>query len=305
MTIARFLFVIVRITTPLLFGTMAACVTRKAGLQNMAVESMMLSSALTGVLVSAYTQSLILALLAGILAAVLITVIISACAFILKCDLYLVGIAMNAGLVGGTVFIMFILTGTKANTATVLPSLSVPNWDIPLIKDIPFLGEVLSGHSCLTYISFISVALVWFFIYKTKIGLRIRAVGENPQAAESVGISPKKIYFLSFGISGVLASLGGMFMSMSYVKMFARDMIAGRGMISMSAMNIGSGEPVMSAAASFMFGSSNAFANLMQLWGFPAELLNAFPYFFAIFLLFVISVIRAGRNSARKKRNGT
>ena len=78
---------------------------------------------------------------------------------------------------------------------------------------------------------------------KTKIGLRIRSVGENPNAAESVGISPRKIYFLSFGLSGFIAALGGMYMSMGYLTWFARDMMAGRGFIGMSAMNIASGEP--------------------------------------------------------------
>lgn len=303
MNIIKFLYTVIRLTTPLLYGTMAACVTRKAGLQNMAVESMMLASALTGVLVSAYTQSIWIALLAGILAAVLITLIISVCGFILKCDLYLVGIAMNTGLVGATVFVMFLFTGSKANTASVLPSLAVPNWDIPLIKDIPILGEILSGHSAFTYIAFVAVVVVWFFIYKTKAGLRIRAVGENPQAAESVGISPKKIYFFSFGISGVLASLGGMFMSMSYLSWFARDMVAGRGMIAMSAMNIASGEPFIAAAASFMFGASDAFANQMQLWGLPAQLISAFPYFFTIFLLFIISIIRLRKHNGAHVKN--
>lgn len=303
MNIIKFLYVIIRLTTPLLYGTMAACVTRKAGLQNMAVESMMLASALTGVLVSAFTQNIWIALLAGVLAAVLITLIISICGFILKCDLYLVGIAMNTGLVGATVFVMYLFTGSKANTASVLPSLAVRNWDIPILKDIPILGEILSGHSVFTYFAFVAVVLVWFFIYRTKAGLRIRAVGENPQAAESVGISPKKIYFFSFAISGVLASLGGMFMSMSYLSWFARDMVAGRGMIAMSAMNIASGEPFTAALASFMFGASDAFANQMQLWGLPAQLISAFPYFFTIFLLFVISLIRLKKHNGGQVKN--
>ena len=289
MNIVKFLYVIVRLTTPLIYGTLAASITFKAGLQNMAVESMMLASALTGVLVSAYTQNIWIALLAGVLASVLITLIISFCAFVLKCDLYLVGIAMNTGLVGATVFTMFAFTGSKANTASVLPSLAVGTWDVPILKDIPILGDILSGHSIFTYFAFVAVVLVWVLIYKTKIGLRIRSVGENPLAAESVGISSRKIYFLSFALSGVLSAFGGMFMSMGYLSWFARDMVAGRGMIAMSAMNIASGEPVGSAAAAFMFGAADAFANQMQLWGIPAELISAFPYFVTIFILSVMN----------------
>ena len=301
MNVVRFLFLVIRLTTPLIFGALAAAITRKAGLQNMAVESMMLSSALIGVLVSAFTQNIWFAILMGIFASILIAMVISVCGFILKCDLYLVGIAMNTGLVGATVFVMYLVTGSKANTASVLPSLAVSNINIPLIKDIPIIGEILSGHSVFTYLSFLSIALVWVLIYRTKIGLRIRSVGENPQAAESVGISPRKIYFLSFGLAGLLSAFGGMFMSMSYLSWFARDMIAGRGMIAMSAMNIASGEPVGSAAASFMFGAAQAFANQMQLWGIPAELINAFPYFVTIFILFVMSLIRTGKNAMERK----
>ena len=300
MNVVRFLYLVVRLTTPLIFGALAASVTRKAGLQNMAVESMMLSSALVGVLVSAYTQSILIAVLAGIIASVLIAMIISVCGFILKCDLYLVGIAMNTGLVGATVFVMYLFTGSKANTASVLPSLAVSNINIPIIQNIPIIGEIISGHSIFTYLSFVSIALVWVLIYKTKIGLRIRSVGENPQAAESVGIPPKKIYFLSFGLAGVLSAFGGMFMSMSYLSWFARDMIAGRGMIAMSAMNIASGEPVGSAAASFMFGTAQAFANQMQLWGIPAEIINAFPYFITILILCIMALIRTGKDTINK-----
>lgn len=105
----------------------------------------MLASALTGVLVSGATQSLALGMLAGFAAAIAITLIISYSAFVLKCDLYLVSIAMNTALVGGTVFVMYLFTQQKANTAGSIPSLFVGNLELPLIRDIPVLGGILSG----------------------------------------------------------------------------------------------------------------------------------------------------------------
>lgn len=290
--IAKFLFSVIRVSTPLIFGALAACVTRKAGLLNLAIESMMLASALTGVLVSGATQSLTLGLLTGFAAAVAIVMILSYFAFVLKCDLYLTSIAMNTALIGGTVFVMFLATGQKAYTAQDVESKFVGNWNIPLIKNIPFLGDIISGHNILTYVAFAMIALVWFFLYKTKTGLRIRSVGENPQAAESVGISPRKIYFLSFGLSGLIAALGGMYMSMGYLTWFARDMIAGRGFISMSAMNIASGEPVGAASAAILFGSADALSNYMQMGHFPSEFLSMFPYICTIVILVVSSFIR-------------
>lgn len=301
-TIVKFLFSVIRVSTPLIFGAVAACVTRKAGLLNLAIESMMLASALTGVLVSGATQSLALGMLAGFAAAIAITLIISYSAFVLKCDLYLVSIAMNTALVGGTVFVMYLFTQQKANTAGSIPSLFVGNLELPLIRDIPVLGGILSGHNVLTYAAFLMVFVVWFLLYKTKIGLRIRSVGENPQAAESVGISPRRIYFLSFGLSGFIAALGGMYMSMGYLTWFARDMIAGRGMIAMSAMNIAAGEPVSATLAAMLFGTADALSNYMQLGKFPSELISMFPYVCTVAILVLMAVIRTIKATAARNR---
>lgn len=300
--IATFLFSVIRVSTPLIFGAMAACVTQKAGLLNMGLESMMLASALAGVVVSGITKSAWLGVLAGMAAGVLITMILCYFAFVLKSDLYLTSIAMNAALVSGTVFVMFLLTGSKANTVSTINSQTIGVLNIPFIKDIPFVGKVLSGHNILTYVAFLVVVLIWFLLFKTKVGLRIRSVGENPQAAESVGISPRKIYFLSFGISGFLASLGGLYMSMGYLAWFARDMIAGRGFISMSAMNIAGAQPFGALFSSIMFGASDALSNYMQLTGtFPAEIIAMFPYVFTIVLLVIMTIFRVEREKRRRR----
>lgn len=300
--VVRFLFSVIRVSTPLIFGALAACITKKAGLMNLAIESMMLASALTGVLVSGATQSLFLGMLCGFIAAIGITIIISYAAFVLKCDLYLTSIAMNTALVGGTVFVMFLATGQKANTSGDVASLFVGNWDIPLIKDIPILGGIISGHNVLTYVAIAMIFVVWFLLYKTKIGLRIRSVGENPNAAESVGISPRRIYFLSFGMSGFIAALGGMYMAMGYLTWFARDMMAGRGFISMSAMNIASGEPVTAALAALMFGAADALSNYMQMGNLPSELISMFPYVCTVVLLVLISVVRTIKATADRTK---
>lgn len=242
--ITNFLFTVIRLATPLMYGALAVCMTKQAGLLNMATESMMLSGALTGVIVSGYTQSLFLGLLGGMLGGMVIGFLIAYAAFVCKTDLWMTCIAVNTALVGGTVFIMYLLTGQKTNTLGYIQSLAMPAVTIPLIKDIPVIGAILSGHNLFTYLGLVLLALDWFILFKTKLGLRIRAVGQNPKAAESVGIAPKKIYFIAFVLSGFFASLGGMFMSMGYLQWFARDMMAGRGFISMSAATIAGGNPV-------------------------------------------------------------
>ena len=156
----------------------------------------------------------------------------------------LAGTALNTFVSGLTIFVLFMITGEKG-TSTKLTSYKMPSIDIPLIKNIPVLGEILSGHSILTYFAFICVFIAAFLLFKTAIGLRIRAVGENPDAAESVGVNVKRIKAMSLIICGFFASLGGAYLSMDYVTWFQREMTSGRGFIALAAMNLGNSHPCL------------------------------------------------------------
>lgn len=290
--IATFLFTVIRISTPLVFAALAAVITRQAGLLNLAIESMMLSAALAGVMVSGYTQSAFLGVMGGVAAAVLIALVIWYTAFIMKCDLYLVSISMNTALVGATVFIMYIATRQKSNTIGVIMSKTIGRWHIPILRDIPFLGRVLSGHNIMTYVAVLTVFLTWFVIYKTRIGLRIRSVGENPGAAESVGISPVRLYCASFVLSGIAAGFGGIYMSMGLLSYFARDMIAGRGMIGVSSMRVANGSPVGSSLFAMLFGISDTIANYLQITRLPPQLIAMFPYAATILLMVWLAILK-------------
>ena len=290
--ICSFLASVIRVTTPLFFVSMATLITRKAGLLNMATESMMLAAALTGVLVSGWTQSLLFGVLAGIAASAAVALIICYCAFKLKTDLYLTCIAINTALSGGTTFAMYVFAHDKLYTLQVIHSKTFGNWNIPVIQNIPYLSTILSGHNVLTYVSVLGVIFMWFLIYKTRLGLRIRGVGENPRAAESSGVDPVRIYFISFLICSVYAAFGGMYMSMGYLSYFMRDMMSGRGFIGMSAMNVANAKPFLSMLTSLMFGFSQALANLMQLSNIPSEAVSMLPYISTVIILVVSSSIR-------------
>ncbi|MBO4218891.1 MAG: ABC transporter permease [Erysipelotrichaceae bacterium] len=301
-TLSNILFMTIRLSTPIVLAALACSITKKAGLLNMGAEALMLMAALIGVLVSAWTQSLIIGLLAGLASSVLITLIICYVAFDLKCDLNLTNISMNNAVIGGTVFIMYLVTGQKSVTAGILNSKTMPIVNIPFIKDIPFLGEVISGHNVMTYIAVVMIFVVRFLLYRTVLGLRIRCVGENPQAAESVGISSKKIWYISYALSGLLAGMGGVFISMGYLSWFARDMMGGRGFMAMAAMNIASGEPVGSAVNALLFGLAQAFGTFIQRYNINADLILAFPYMFAVFLISLLTFIRQRQEKARRSR---
>lgn len=273
----QFVFTILRVSTPLIFAGMAALVVKKGGIICIAFEGMMLFAALGGVVGSAYSQSLIVGAIAGVLSGVLIASIFSYFVLVLKSNPVLTGLALNIFGSGATVFILFVLTGNKG-TSSSLQSLRFPVVELPLIKDIPIVGTILSGHNLLTYVSLITVALVYVFIYKTTLGLRIRSVGENPHAAESVGIKVIRTQFITLMIGGAIASLGGMYISMGYLPFFTRDMISGRGFIGIAAQNLGGGIPLFTLIAAMFFGTADAIANVFQTLRVPAEFMQMLPY---------------------------
>ncbi len=263
-----FVFSIFRITTPILFAALAAVVADRAGVTNIGLEGIMMISALTGVIFSAWTQSAWIGLLCAILLGMLTALMIGFFALKLKTDIILAGIAVNMLGNGGTVFFMYLASGDRGYSAN-LASKVMPTVNIPVLQDIPVLGGILSGHNILTYLAFIFVALVWVLLYKTPMGLQIRAVGESPNAADSVGVSVNRIKYTALGISGALAGMGGAFMSMGYMSSFNTNMTAGRGFIALAAEAMGRGEPIGTMLTSLLFGFADALANNMQSLGLP------------------------------------
>ena len=283
----NFIFAVIRMGTPLLFVGMAAVIGAKANILCIAYEGMMLFAALGGVIGSAYSQNIFVGMITGILAGSLIAIIFAYFVLYLNTKPLLTGLALNTFGTGGTVYIMYLLTGMKLDTSS-LASLQFPTVNIPLIKDIPLIGAILSGHNFLSYLAFVVVFVVWYFIFKTKTGLRIRAVGEDPHAAASVGINVKKTKFTAMIISGVLASLGGLFMSMGYMPYFTNAMTAGRGFIGIAAQNLGRGNPIFTMLYTLVFGGAMAIGNTAQSYRLPSQFASMTPYLVTLIGLVVI-----------------
>lgn len=276
-----FVFSIFRITTPILFAALAAVVADRAGVTNIGLEGIMMISALTGVIFSAWTESAWLGLLCAILLGVATALMIGFFALKLKTDIILAGIAVNMLGNGGTIFFMYLASGDRGYSAN-LASKVMPTIQLPVIQSIPVVGGILSGHNILTYFAFVCVALTWVLLYKTPMGLQIRAVGESPNAADSVGVSVNRIKYIALAISGALAGMGGAFMSMGYMSSFNTNMTAGRGFIALAAEAMGRGEPIGTMLTSLLFGFADALANNMQSLGLPQELVAMTPYIFTI-----------------------
>ena len=273
-----FFSTILRAATPILFATLGASIAAKAGITNMALEGMMLFSALFGVIFSSITQSAWAGLLITIVIGGLMGMGLAFFVLNLKTDEILAAVAINLVATGGTVLIMVAFSGDRGVSSSIR-SVAAPTVTIPFISQIPFIGKVISGQNVLTWFALISVLVLHLFLYKTPLGLSIRAVGENKNAAESVGISSKKIQYIALIISGALAAAGGFYLSGGYMNMFTKDMSNGRGFIALAASSMGGNTPVGGFLVSLLFGIAQALANIMQLKSImPYEIVLMVPY---------------------------
>lgn len=294
-------FAVLRVTTPILFAALGAVVSGRAGVINIGLEGLMLFSAFTGVWASALTQSAWLGLLAGVTVSVLLALGMGYFHLKLKTDIILAGIALNVIASGGTIFLLFVVAGDRGISSS-LASKIMPSIQIPLLRSIPLIGPVLSGHNVLTYMALLAVVCVWYFLYRMPVGLQLRAVGESPESAESVGISVHKIRFLALGVSGLLAGLGGAHLSMGYVSWFSKDMTAGRGFIGVASAALGGQTPLGTLIASFFFGFTDALSNYMQSVNIPSEFVQMLPYAATVIGLAVYA--RQQQQKALKKSKG-
>lgn len=293
---ADFFFTSIRLMTPILFAAMACMVFSKGGIDPIGTEGIMLSCALAGPVGGYFTGSAFGGVIAAMAVGIVMAFVFGYFTLRLDTNPVLAGIALNTFSGGVTIFLTYYLTGNKGSTQE-LASPVVPNIRIPLLADIPVIGNILSGHSILTYLSLLMVlALTWFF-WKTPCGLRIRAVGENEKSAGSVGIHIMKYKYITLFIAGCLAGLGGAYMSMSYVSMFSRDMVAGRGWIGMAAESMGFGIPWRIAGTVFIFGMADSLAIRLQMLNLPSQLISSIPY---VVTIIVISIYSWQRSLTKK-----
>ena len=296
-----FVYMWIRVATPIIFASLGAVICTKAGVVNLGLEGIMLISALAGVLGSAFGGNLVWGVVAGLLAAVAVSAVFAYFHLVLKANNVLCGTAVNTMATGLTVFVLQLATGEKGNSSS-LKSFSFPNVDIPVIKDIPVIGTILSGHNALTYFALIMVAAIWFFLYKTPTGLRMRAVGENPDAASSVGQNVVRIQFLAIVLCGLMTGLGGMYLSMGYLNMFVRDMTAGRGFISLAACSMGQATPAGALLSSMIFAFFDGLSNILQVLKIPSEFIQMLPYLATIAGLTVYSIQKSAAASRKMKK---
>jgi simple sugar transport system permease protein len=265
-----------RYATPLTFAAIGGMFSERSGVVNIGLEGMMLAGAFFGILGAEKTGSWVLGLVAAMAAGAGLALIHAFVSIHLRADQIVSGTAINFLALGVTGYFFIDVYGSQG-TPSGIPS--IPNVDLPGIRDIWFVGEVIGNLNLMIWLSFAVLVASYIVMFKTPIGLRIRSVGEHPRAADTVGISVYGVRYAAVTMSGILAALGGAYLSIGFVHSFNENMTAGRGFIALAALIFGAWRPFGAFGAALLFGFSSALAQrLPQYSESGAVLFQALPY---------------------------
>lgn len=246
---------------------------------------MMLIGAFTAIVGNHYFGHVGLAILFAVICVTLFAGIFGYLSIHLRANVIVVGIALNFLALGLTTFSLraiFDVKGAYYDSKMV----GLPRWDIPLIGDIPVLGDIINGHSPLVYLAFLIAAGLWYMFYRTISGFRFLAAGENPKAADSLGIPVRRYQYAAVFGCGVLCALAGAQLSLGQVTMFTEGMTAGRGFIALVATMLGQSGPLGVTAASLLFGLMDAVSIRLQGLALPTQFTQMVPYVVTILAMF-------------------
>ncbi len=279
---------VISASTPLLLPALGELVTERSGVLNLGVEGMMLIGAISAFAVGVTTGSWALGVLAGALGGMLMAFLFGVLTLSLLANQVATGLALSIFGVGLSALIGAEFVG--------MPFPGLPKLDIPGLSTLPVVGPLLFGHDFLVYFSFFMVVFVGWFIYRTRPGLILRAVGDNHDAAHSIGHPVILVRYLAVLFGGAMAGLGGAFLSLAYTPMWAENMTAGRGWIALALVVFSSWRPGRALLGAYIFGGVTMLQLHMQGIGvaIPSQLLSMLPYLATILVLVLIS-----RESAR------
>jgi len=281
-----FYVAIVRMTMPLLLAAVGSLLAERAGVVTFSMEAMMLMGAVGGIIGSGVTQNVWAGVALAVIFGMLVGLIYAVWAVSIGAHQIVTSVGLNLGALGLT-SLLYALTFTHG-AAVVGKIIQVPIlslWKIPLLGDIPFIGPVFFNQLPLVYAGYFLVPVVWYVLFRTTWGLKIRAVGEHPHASDTVGISVAQVRYLTILFSGAMSGLAGAFLSVGLVGSFQENMTAGRGFIAYTALVFGKWQPVNVALGTLLFGAADALHLQIQ------AISSAIPYQFLIMLPYVVTMI--------------
>lgn len=287
---------VVRMTTPLLLAALGSILAERSGVVTFSMEAMMLLGSVGAIIGSGLTGSAWLGLCVAMLFGALVGLIYAVWAVSIGANQIVTSVALNLGALGLS-SILYVMTFAPAKGEVIEKVVQVPSlpvWKIPLLGDIPIIGTVFFNQVPLVYFGYLLIPIIWFVLYKTTWGLKVRAVGEHPHAADTVGISVIGVRYISVVISGIMSGLAGAFLSIGMLNTFQEGMSAGRGFIAYTAIVFGKWEPLGVALGTVLFGAADALQLRLQAMNLaiPYQFMVAFPYL-VTFITLVVFVGKA------------
>ncbi|WOQ68864.1 ABC transporter permease [Microbacterium limosum] len=271
------------LSVPLIFGALCGVISERVGVVNIAIEGQLLAGAFTSAVVATATGQPLIGLAAAAVAGVLVSFVLAAFSIVYFVDQVIVGVVLNVLVVGLTSFFFSQLLAPNAATLNSPPRFERIN--IPFLADIPLIGPMFFRQTIIVYLMYAAVVLVYIGLFHTKWGLRLRSVGEHPQAADTVGINVARTRFWNVSLGGAIAGLGGAFFTLGSVGAFNKEMTAGAGFIALAAVIFGQWDPIKATLAALLFGFASNLQNTLGVIGspVPSEFMLMLPYVVTIF----------------------
>ena len=272
----------IRNATPLIFAALGGMFSERGGVVNIGLEGLMLIAAFAGVVGAHLSGNAWIGLGSALAAGLLFALIHALMCITFEADQIISGTAINLLALGGTGFLMVEIFGGGGTSPRVEGFKEIP---IPLLSDIPVIGPALFGQSLLVYLMYLLIPITYFVVFRTPFGLRLRATGEVPEAVETAGVSVWRMRYYGVALSGLLAALGGAYLSMGILSAFTENMTGGRGFIALAALIFGRWNPIGAAAAALLFGFGLAVTFQVPQEAIPIEFIQMVPYILTIVAL--------------------
>jgi general nucleoside transport system permease protein len=274
----------------LVYGTIGEIFTERSGILNLGVEGMMIMGAVTGFAAALYSQNPWVGVFVAMLVAGAMALVHAFLTISLRADQVVSGLALTLFGTGLSSFLGQRL-GPGGTALVGLPGPRFRSVSLPVLSDIPFLGPVLFNQDVLIYIMYLLVPASWFYLYKTRSGLNLRAVGESPQTADAMGVNVVKLRYLYTVLGGMLVGAGGAHLSLAYTPGWTEHLTGGRGWIVIALVIFATWDPARAVVGALLFGGVNAIQFRLQAVGaaIPSSLLNMLPYILTVVVLVAIT----------------
>lgn len=281
------IYATIRSATPILFAALCATITQQAGILNIGTEGIMLTSAFVAVLSSFMTGSWLLGILFAIFSGIVMAMIMAIANIKYSAHMSAIGIAINMFALAITKFGLKQFLGTSG-TFTNPDIEAIPRIHIMIFDNSPILNDIFNNWCVTEVLGIIMVVGMWFILFRTTWGLRVRCVGRHPMAAETAGINVCKLKYQVMVISGVMGGLAGAHLSLGYSQMFAENITNGRGFMGVAAMNFGGMNPIVVWVGTLIFGFIDSIGARLQAYGLPSQFILMLPYIFTILVLVLV-----------------